>query len=75
MEWLGSNWVWLALGVGVVAFLAFGRGGCGMGGHEHHQRPKQADRPQDPTPLANQGTLSAEHAGHSGSQQHRHGCC
>lgn len=40
MEWLSSNWIWLALAGGSIAFFAFGRGGCGMGhgGHDHRGR-------------------------------------
>ncbi len=67
MEWLGSNWIWLALGAGIIVFFAFGRGGRGMrhGSHEHGQ----------------QGAIDGEHAGHAGAPaqaaapRHRHGCC
>lgn len=47
MEWLISNWVWLALG-GVFVLFLFGRAGCGMGhsGHEHGRRG--ADESHDP---------------------------
>lgn len=60
MEWLANNWIWLALGAGVLAFLTLGRGGCGMGhgGHEDHPRSDAVNRPQQPA-----------------SQGHRHGCC
>ncbi len=61
MEWLADNWIWLALGAGVLAFLTLGRGGCGMG-HEDHSRSDAGsdavNRPQQPA-----------------SQGHRHGCC
>ena len=54
MEWLGSNWVWLALGVGALALFVFGRGGCGMshGGHDHNRRAEGSDpndRPRETT--------------------------
>jgi hypothetical protein len=111
MNWLSSNWIWLAFGVGALVLFASGRGGCGMGhsGHDHRRRGEgdQYDRPRDtiaaplstPTsrfgsddnalpstgyvhgaPSANQGALSAEHAGHDTDpsqvrrQRHRHGC-
>ena len=83
MDWLGSNWIWLAIGAGAIAFFAFGRGGCGMGhgGHQDRQHPHQGDGARETAPLANQGTLSGEHAGHgsgpaqAAGQRHRHGCC
>lgn len=81
MEWLGSNWIWLALGVGALAFFAFGRGGCGMshGTHSHDRRNEEGDA-NVTTPPASQSALATEHAGHdsgqsqAGRQQHRHGC-
>ena len=77
MEWLGSNWIWLALAA--LVFLMFRRGGCGMshGGHGHQQAPQSRETDAS----VNAGTLSAEHAGHAGGagqgggQPHRHGCC
>ena len=51
MNWLSSNWLWLALGVGALALFASSRGGCGMGhrGHDHRRRGEgdQFDRPSD----------------------------
>lgn len=64
MEWLSENWIWLALGAGFLAYLAFGRGGgCGMshGGRENRVHAEQAG----------QGSSS----GQAATQQHRHGCC
>lgn len=51
MNWLSSNWIWLALGVGALALFAFGRGGCGMGhgGHGRHDNADQRDRPREMT--------------------------
>ena len=51
MNWLSSNWIWLALGVGALVLFASRRGGCGMGhgGHDHRRREEgdQNDRPRD----------------------------
>ena len=43
MNWLNSNWIWLALGA--AAIFMFSRGGCGMGhsGH-HHGRQREGDQ-------------------------------
>jgi hypothetical protein len=79
MEWLGSNWIWLALGVAAFAFFAFRRGGCGTGHGTHGDRRREGSD-ESTTPPANQGALTAAHAGHdsglsqAGRQQHRHGC-
>ena len=78
MEWLGSNWVWLALGVGALALFAFSRGGCGMGhgGHDYGQRGQDdpTDRPRETTaaPLSTaRGRMgSDDHA--SSSTGHAH---
>ena len=49
MNWLSSNWIWLALGVGALALFAFGRGGCSMGHGGHGQRRHdEADQPNGP---------------------------
>ena len=64
MEWLSSNWIWLALAGGAIAFFAFGRGGCGMGhgGHDHRRR-SEGDRNNPPreteTSIAPFSTLTA----------------
>ena len=51
MNWLSSNWLWLALGVGALALFASSRGGCGMGhrGHDRRRREEgdQYGRPRD----------------------------
>ena len=72
MEWLGNNWIWLALGAGAL-FMAFGRGGCGMGhgshGHDAHgegndRSPRSRDTTASP-PTADltsgDRALAAEH--------------
>ena len=43
MEWLQSNWVWIALGAGFVALHLFGHGGHGHG-HGGHGRYGRRDR-------------------------------
>lgn len=53
MNWLISNWIWLALGVGTLALFAFGRSGCGMGhsGHDHRRAGEgdQSGHPRETT--------------------------
>ncbi len=47
MEWLQSNWVWIALGIGFVALHWFGHSGHGHGhGHGGHPRSGRRDRDQ-----------------------------
>ncbi len=79
MEWLGSNWIWLALGAGIAAFFVLGRGGCGMshGGHEHHQGGEQDKAPREAASSETQGALGAQHVGHGSGpgQRRRHGGC
>lgn len=45
MNWLYSNWIWLALGA--AALFMFSRGGCGMShaGHDHRQRDEGRNDP------------------------------
>ena len=71
----------LLLGAGVLAFVAFGRGGCGMGHgshdstgrgeHDQGDRPREAKTPLSaPTPRLRsdeQVPLAPEHAGHESS--------
>ncbi len=51
MNWLYSNWIWLALGVGALALFASGRGGCGMGhgGHAGMATPTNVICPRETT--------------------------
>lgn len=37
MDWLLSNWIWIAFGVAMIAMHMFGHGG--HGGHGGHTRP------------------------------------
>jgi hypothetical protein len=78
MEWLGSNWIWLALGLGALAFFAFGRGGCGMshGGRQSDDRSRESTT--GPLSRGTGGALADVRAGHDGAssqpRRHRHGC-
>lgn len=45
MEWLQSNWVWIALGIGFVALHWFGHSGH-RHGHGGHSRSGRRDRDQ-----------------------------
>jgi hypothetical protein len=83
-EWIGGNWVWLLLGVGLVWFLLRRGGmGCGMGGHGGHaHHPEDAGR-QLPASTAGagkdpqgRGVKSPEPGTSKGEGSHRHaGCC
>lgn len=46
MDWLSGSWILLAFGLGVLAFFAMGRGGCGMGhgGHDRKRRTSESDQ-------------------------------
>ena len=50
MDWLFSNWIWIAFGIAMVAMHMFGHGG--HGGHRGHTRNDQRDpKPSnEPTP-------------------------
>jgi hypothetical protein len=74
-EWVGANWIWLLLGVGVVWFL-FRRGGmgCGTGGHAHGSGPADKREIDEHAGPAAQGGATHEHGG-SASRPRRHGCC
>lgn len=38
MEWLGENWIWVLLIIGVLAMHLFGHGGFGHGHGQHRRR-------------------------------------
>lgn len=76
IEFLGNNWLWILLGIGVLWFLVRGRGmGCGMGGHSHGSEPartKQAD------PHAGDVTgagATHDHGAGGNAPSRRRGCC
>lgn len=58
MEWLQSNWVWVALGLAFVALHLFGHGGHGHGhgGHSRRDRGRTDDQQATPTDHAHAGT-------------------
>lgn len=47
MDWLSQNWIWIALGVGVLFFMTRmgGMGGCGMGHSTGHSHGSSNDNP------------------------------
>jgi len=61
-DWIGANWIWLVLAIGVVWFL-FGRVGmgCGMGRHGGHGEDDGAARA---VPWADT-RAAADHGDHS----------
>lgn len=85
MDWLQSNWIWLAAAGGFIAFHFFGHGGHGHGSHSRGDDSREpdsggktgakyvTDKPQD---------SADSHAGHGAApvsaqaraKQHRHGC-
>jgi hypothetical protein len=84
MNWLASNWFWLALVLGMFAMHFFGHGRHGYSGH-HHGGTDEPDRyrggPDDrPGSSLDKEASSSGHAGHGDDaratgHRHRHGCC
>lgn len=74
-DWIGANWIWLLLGIGVLWFL-FRRGGmgCGMGGHSHGSGAADKLDTDEHAEHAAQGNATHEQVG-SPSRPRRHGCC
>lgn len=81
MEWLGSNWIWIAIVVGFIALHWFGHGGHGSG-HGHHSRRREQrdpDSPQSSRPEPPSVAGVTAHAGHTDAptdqgKRHSHGC-
>ena len=77
MEWLASNWVWIAVLVGFIALHRFGHGGHG---HHSHSRerpdrdPTQAGAALPPEGAAGTHTAHGQAPSTEGQRQHRHGC-
>jgi len=60
VDFLGNNWVWILLGIGVLWFLTRGHGmGCGMGGHSHGAETSRKGQ-------------EGAHAGHGAGPAHEH---
>lgn len=75
MDWLASNWIWLALLIGMIAMHAFGHG---HGGHRHQRRAQEDDdearhahAPSTSATAINAPNASDQNKGH---RRHRHGC-
>jgi len=71
LEFLQANWVWLAIGAGVVWFL-FRQGGCGMGSHASHD-----SEPSQRTTASDDGHAGhgEEQAARSTTRRSRRRCC
>ena len=72
-EFLGNNWLWILLGIGVVWFM-FGRGGmrCGMGGHSHgSDTGEKSSRARETTGSG----ATHDHGAGASAPPRRHGCC
>ena len=74
MEWLASNWIWIALIVGVVALHRFGHGGHGYGGHGHHSHRREARGPEETQTGLSTAKSSSAASDQVGQARHRHGC-
>ncbi len=80
-DWIGANWIWLLLGIGVIVFFVRRGGmGCGMAGHSHDAQ--DAADGQLPPSAAGGGTEPGRQAGQHGphadaaaQRPRRHGCC
>ena len=71
-DWIGANWIWLLLGIGLVWFL-FRRGGmgCGMGEHSHGSEPS---RTGEADPHAGHGAQTGATT-EAAAPRRRGGCC
>jgi len=77
LDFLGNNWVWILLGIGVVWFLFRGHGmGCGMGGHSHGSEPSRKGEADPHAGHAAQTGETHQHgAADSAPPRRRGGCC
>lgn len=77
IEFLGSNWLWILLAIGVLWFLARGHGmGCGMGGHSHGSEPSRKGETNPPAGhVAGTGATHDRGANASAPPRRRGGCC
>ncbi len=82
MEWLSQNWVWLALGIGVIFLI--GRGGFGHciamhRAHDHGRADGRAAPAGDPgqagTSVVADTASSGVDAKAAPAAHRRHGCC
>ena len=69
MQWLGSNWIWIAFVVGMLAMHLFGHGGHGgyghksrQGGHDDGSDPHKVKESAETEPV--EGTDSPAHSTH-----------
>ena len=77
LDFLGNNWVWILLGIGVVWFLTRGHGmGCGMGGHSHGaETSRKGEADPHAAHTAGAGSTHEHGAGASTPPRRRGGCC
>ena len=77
MSWLSSNWIWVALVLGFVAFHVLGhrRGGHGYA-HRGHDGHTGANDPQGQNDAAaGEAASSGANTPMSGHRRHRHHGC
>ncbi len=76
-DWIGANWIWLLLGIGLLWLMVRPGGmGCGMASRTHdHSDPSEKELP--PSDLDWQGDHEAEveQAVATAHGAHRHGGC
>ena len=76
IEFLGNNWLWILLGIGVLWFLARGRGmSCGMGGHSHGSEPSRKSEADPHAGHAAGAGPAHEHGSSAGTPPRRRGGC
>lgn len=75
MDWLSQNWIWLAVGIGIIFFMSrMGMVGCGMGHATGHDRGKDGHQNTAAGPLNDRPIVSASAVDPKRSR-HGHGCC
>jgi hypothetical protein len=72
LEFLQANWIWLAIGAGVVWFL-FRQGGCAMGSHTSHG--SESSRTKAASSGEEHGSHVEEEPGHHRTRRAGRGCC
>ena len=62
MDWLSSNWIWIAFGVAMIAMHMFGHGGHGGHNRQTERDPGRANDTPGAPPTAHAGTTAPKAA-------------